>query len=68
MTFFAALGVLIACASPEAGAAPHPETNMVVEISFQSQKSYDNPFIDFEQDGHKSRRNDYREISKEKMK
>jgi len=50
MIFFAALGALITCASLEAEAAPHPETNMVVETSFQSQKPYANPFIDVELD------------------
>ncbi len=46
----AALGVLVFFASLQAGAAPHAETNMMVNLSFQAEKSYANPFMDVELD------------------
>ncbi len=45
-----ALGVLMTCAALQTAAAKHTEINMVVEISFQSQKHSNNPFVDVELD------------------
>ena len=49
MKRLSAMGLaLVACAAFDGNAVQQMETNMVVEISFQSQKSHDNPFIDVE--------------------